>query len=365
MTTKVLVVDDSESMCRFLSQIINGADDLEVIGYALDAYEARSMIKAHNPDVLTLDIEMPRMDGITFLKNLMRLRPMPVVMASSLTAPGAEVTLEALRIGAVDFVVKRQPGSGSEYQQYLNEIISKVRAAARAKVRCYDESAQSAGAGASGRVRRDLPEFQHLRQRAQKIEPPSADLRALIAVGASTGGPEAVRLLLRSLFAPNVAVLVSQHMPARFMQPFSARLDRETPFTVCEAQEGAVLRGGHCYVAPGDAHLGLTGRAPNLRLTLDGSAPCQGHRPSVDVMYQHLATRAAPSTIGILLTGMGQDGAEGMKALQQAGALNIVQDERSSAVWGMPGTAVKLGAVHAQLSLEDIGPTVLALLEAG
>lgn len=356
MVTKVLIVDDSQAMCRFLSQVLSGDPELKVVGCALDAYEARSMIKTLRPDVLTLDVEMPRMDGLTFLKNLMRLRPLPVVMLSSLTSAGAEVTLESLSIGAVDFMVKRHPGAGAEYDNYVNEIRSRVKAAGKTTLGRVTGKAE---------VDTSNPSYGTCFAIAQSLSPVSAQLNTVVGIGASTGGPEAVAEVLANMRLSKCCVVFSQHMPERFMSPFAQRLNGLTRFEVAIAQSGEPLLAGRCYVAPGDKHLKIQRDSAGLGVKIDAGPECSGHRPSVDVMFSSLAKSAPKSSVGLLLTGMGRDGATGMKALHEAGGLTIAQDEQSSAVWGMPGSAVSLGAAHAQVSLRSIGPTLGALLASG
>lgn len=353
MVTKVLIVDDSKAMCQFLSKVLDNDPALKVVGCALDAYEARSMIKTLRPDVLTLDVEMPRMDGLTFLKNLMRLRPMPVVMLSSLTSAGAEVTLEALSIGAVDFMVKRHPGAGAEYENYVSDICGRVRAASKAVVNRV-----------TGKADVDIlnPEYANCQKIAKSLSRVNEKLGCVVGIGASTGGPEAVAEVLGNLHVTNSCLVFSQHMPERFMSPFARRLNSLSRYDVAIAQAGEPLVPGRCYVAPGDQHLKIRRTATGLGVEIDSGAACSGHRPSVDVMFSSLARSAPKSSVGLLLTGMGNDGAAGMKSMHSSGALTIVQDEASSAVWGMPGSAVALGAAHAQISLRSIGPTIAAML---
>ena len=339
-------------MCRFLRDVLQRDPALKVVGYALDAYEARSMIKTLRPDVLTLDVEMPRMDGLTFLRNLMRLRPMPVVMLSSLTAAGAEVTLEALSIGAVDFMVKRHPGSGSDYQRYVSEITDKVRHAAHTQVGAVPVRR-------SYTARKDIEPWKH---KLDGQRPLNDRIDRVIGLGASTGGPEALKMVLESMYLPRCALLISQHMPAKFMAAFASRLNGYSRFEVCEATDGTVLQPGYCYVAPGDRHLKLSGSRSQPMLKLSTEAQVMGHRPSVNVMYESLARRTGSSAIGVLLTGMGKDGGSGMRQLKDSGAFTLIQDKNSSAVWGMPGAAAEQNAVDATLALQEIGPTLEALL---
>ncbi|MFK7956014.1 MAG: chemotaxis response regulator protein-glutamate methylesterase [Lysobacterales bacterium] len=352
--TRVLIVDDSPAMCQFLTEVLSSDPQLEVLGHALDPFEARGMIKTLRPDVLTLDVEMPKMDGITFLKNLMRLRPTPVVMVSSLTAAGAEVTLKALSIGAVDFVVKRHPGGQAELTQYVDDIVTRVRGAATARLHRPSSTRNTA---------RD-PNFPQWAKKFRSLGQASPGVEKLIAIGASTGGPEAIRAVLADLNTPNCAVLVSQHMPARFMGAFAARLNRHSSLTVAEARAGDWIRAGHCYVAPGDIHLEICKGAHGLQLKLNDGPACNGHRPSVDVMFKSVARVAGSATFGVLLTGMGRDGAEGMRSIFDAGGLTFAQDQQSSAVWSMPGAAVNLGAVDGVLGLGNVGPTIQQLTGA-
>lgn len=351
---KVLIVDDSLALCRFLEKILSRDPDLHVVGYALDAFEARDLIKLHQPDVITLDVEMPRMDGITFLRNLMRLRPMPVVMLSSLTAAGAEVTLDALDAGAVDFMVKRHPGSEQDLEIYVAEIVQRVKQAGRMRLVCRD----------SGLLTKTPPDLKQARQKLLSGRAVGAGLERIIAVGSSTGGPEALRQFLTGLDAPNCALLFAQHMPERFMEPFAARLDSWSSFDIAIARNGEKLLPGRGYVAPGDYHLQVTGTAGVLSCLTRKTNAVNGHRPSVDVLFGSVAKVAAKSSVGVLLTGMGEDGAEGLTEMRSSGALTIAQDKKSSAVWGMPGSAVKRGGVDAVIGLQQISPALTKLLAA-
>lgn len=351
---RVLIVDDSKAMCQFLAQVLSTDESLEVVGSAQDPYEARDMIKTLRPDVLTLDIEMPRMDGITFLRNLMRLRPMPVVMLSSLTAAGAEVTLEALEIGAVDFMVKRHPGGPEEFRLYAEEIMSIVKNAAQAKLTRSTRSNQSLP------VR---PEFTQWRDKVAKGGKASVGLSKVLAIGASTGGPEALQAVLSQIQKSDSAIVVCQHMPAHFMAAFAKRLDSISAYTFREASEDESLKPGCGYVAPGDQHLRFKRQGDSILAVLDDRPKCNGHRPAIDFMFESLAVAAGTGAMAIQLTGMGSDGANGLLSLHETGCFTIAQDERSSAVWGMPGAAVRLGAVDAVLPLQEIGLTASKLLE--
>ncbi|MFK7964385.1 MAG: chemotaxis response regulator protein-glutamate methylesterase [Burkholderiaceae bacterium] len=350
---RVLIVDDSKAMCHFLAHAINQDPQLEVVGVAHDPYEARGLIKQVAPDVITLDVEMPKMDGITFLGNLMRLRPMPVVMISSLTTAGAQTSLEALRIGAVDFMVKRQPASEQGVRDYISEICDIVRTAAQADVTKSERKGSSA---------QKKPEFAKWKERAIKGSAAAPGVRRLINIGASTGGPEALRNVLDNTYSPDCAVTITQHMPTRFMGPFADRLNQTSRYKIALANDGEVICPGHAYVAPGDFHMDIVKQGGKLICKLREGQRINGHMPAVDFTFTSAANAVGDSCLGILLTGMGNDGAQGLKDLHDAGAMTIAQDERSSAVWGMPGSAVAMGAADAVLTLADIGPTLDDLL---
>ncbi|MFK8077251.1 MAG: chemotaxis response regulator protein-glutamate methylesterase [Granulosicoccus sp.] len=349
---KVLIVDDSEALCFFLRKVISSDPDLEVVGYALDAYEARDKIKSLQPDILTLDIEMPRMDGITFLKNLMRLRPMPVVMISSLTSAGAEVTLDALDIGAVDFVVKRHPQSEEALKEYCEEIVRRVKQAGKINFH------KSMALDSSG----DLVNLSAHLAKVVATVPDSQSNHRIIAIGSSTGGPDALKQLLRGLHAPDYTLLFAQHMPETFMESFAARLDSWSSFDISLANSNEPILPGRGYVAPGDHHLELINSGNKLCTIARKTDSVNGHRPSVDVLFNSVAGVAPTGAVGILLTGMGGDGALGLKAMRKAGGLTIIQDKKSSAVWGMPGRAHELDAADGVISLRQIGPSVSNLL---
>lgn len=350
---KVLIVDDSLSLCKFIEKVLSRDPDLQVVDYALDAYEARDKIKLYNPDVITLDVEMPRMDGLTFLKNLMRLHPMPVVMLSSLTAAGASVTLDALQEGAVDFMVKRHPGSDEELKQYTSEIINRVKQAGQVNVT----------ASASGHTHKSLPDLSSLRRKLLAAPPFDQNLSRLVAIGSSTGGPEALRQVLTGLDASRCALFFAQHMPERFMSAFAERLNSWSSFDIRVAEPDEQILPGRGYVAPGDRHLELTRRGSKLFCKTSDSKAVSGHRPSVDVLFSSVAASAGQAGVGLLLTGMGCDGAKGLKLMHEAGALTVVQDKRSSAVWGMPGSAYQLGGADGVLNLQQISPSLSKLLQ--
>jgi two-component system, chemotaxis family, protein-glutamate methylesterase/glutaminase len=344
---RVLIVDDSALMRQLLTEILEAAPDIEVVGSAQDPYVARDRIKELNPDVLTLDVEMPRMDGLTFLRNLMRLRPMPVVMVSSLTERGAEVTLHALELGAVDFVRKPDGPIAAGMREYAEELIEKIRMAATIKVRPLQV----------------LP----------AATPESLPTRAIssfrttdrvLAVGASTGGTEAIKEVLMRLPPDTPGVVIAQHIPAGFSAAFAERMNRQTGLVVKEAADGDRIMLGHAYIAPGDYHLQLARDGARYICRLDRSEPVNRHRPSVDVLFRSVAKAAGTNAAAALLTGMGADGAQGLKELHDLGVHTIAQDEATSVVWGMPGEAVKRGGAVEVLPLKDIAAALLKGLSA-
>ena len=353
---KVLVVDDSLSICKFLIKVLSNEPDLEVVDYALDPFEAREKIKLYNPDVLTLDVEMPRMDGLTFLRNLMRLRPMPVVMLSSLTAAGASVTLDALQAGAVDFMVKRHPGSKAELDLYQREIINRVRQAGSSKLQPVCSSTRTI-------TESDLPDLTEQRRKLRAGSNANQSVQRLVAIGASTGGPEALRCVLSKFDATQCAVVIAQHMPQAFMEPFANRLNKTSPLQIAIARDGESIIPGRGYVAPGDKHLSVIRRGADMLCKLSDSDPVCGHRPSVDVLFDSVANEVGPGAVGVLLTGMGEDGAAGLTHMHKCGALTVVQDEKSSAVWGMPKRAYEMGGADGVLCLLQIAPALSKLLK--
>ena len=347
MPVRVLVVDDSAVVRQVLSELLSREPGIEVVGTAADPYLAREKIKRLNPDVLTLDVEMPRMDGLAFLENLMRLRPMPVVMVSSLTERGAEVTLQALALGAVDFVTKPKLGVAQGLAEYAGEIVAKVKGAARARVQPLLRPAQRPGPPAP-----------------RSPAPMAARFRTtdrLIAIGASAGGTEAIRAVLEQMPADAPAVVLTQHIPGGFSRAFVERLDRHSPMLVREASDGEPVLPGHAYLPPGDNHLRVIRDGARWRCRIDDGPPVNRHRPAVDVLFRSVARNAGPNAIGAILTGMGDDGAHGLLEMLEAGASTLVQDEASSVVWGMPGAAVRLGAAQDIVALEDIPARLLEL----
>lgn len=343
---KVLVVDDSALMRRLLVEFLTSDPGIEVVGSAPDPIIARDKIKQLNPDVLTLDVEMPRMDGLTFLENLMRLRPMPVVMVSSLTERGAETTLQALELGAVDFVTKPKIDLEAGIRQYADELIAKIKSASKARVRGIN---RMGGAAAPAAVRPPAP--RRMLRTTEKI----------IAIGSSTGGTEAIKDVLLGMPADAPAIVIAQHIPAAFSGPFAQRMDRTGQMRVCEAHNGQQIVPGHVYIAPGDWHLRVVRDGARYVCKLDQSAPVNRHRPSCDVLLKSVAENAGVNAVGAILTGMGDDGARGLLAMREAGCRTLVQDEASSVVWGMPGAAHKMGAAEQVLPLSRIADALLDL----
>lgn len=333
---RVLVVDDSATMRSLISASLRWDRGLEVVGEAADPLEAREAIKALNPDVVTLDVEMPNMNGLDFLERLMRLRPTPVVMVSTLTSRGAEITLQALELGAVDCLAK--PTADDPHT--LNELPEKVRAAAGARVRAsgLDSARRSPGTG-----------------------PYAPDGRPL-AIGASTGGVEALISILSRLPENAPPTVITQHMPASFTKSFADRLDRLCAMRVCEAYDGAPLEAGRAYVAPGGvAHLEVSALGGALRCRLSAGDAVSGHRPSVDVMFESVAQACGKRALGVILTGMGRDGARGLLAMREAGARTLGQDEPSCVVYGMPRAAFETGAVERQVPLSRIADEIVGM----
>lgn len=331
----VLIVDDSATMRSLISAVLRRDPQINVVGTAADPLEARTKIKELNPDVLTLDVEMPNMNGLEFLEKIMRLRPMPVVMVSTLTQAGTDVTLAALEIGAVDAVAK--PASGVPAQEAFGDLAEKVKIAARSRVRPMENRAAHTPDAAY------QPGINHI-----------------LAMGSSTGGVEALLTIISQFPANCPATVVTQHMPASFTASFAARLDRTSAAKVAEATDGAQLQPGHVYIAPGGAsHL----EVHNGRCRLLPTDLVNGHRPSVDVLFNSVARQSRPMT-GVILTGMGRDGAQGLLAMRQAGAHTLGQDEASCVVYGMPRAAFEAGAVERQLPLTRIAPAILELCSA-
>lgn len=346
----VIVIDDSALVRQMLSEMLNSDPALDVVATAADPYQAREKIKQFNPDVLTLDVEMPRMDGLTFLRNLMRLRPMPVVMVSTLTEKGAEVTLEALSLGAFDFVAKPGIDVSHTLNDYALEIISKVKAAAAASV-----SALTARPEVAQKLSADAVLARQAASTALRTT------EKIIAIGASTGGTEAIKTVLCALPASAPGLVITQHIPAAFSAAFARRVDGLSALQVKQAIDGEPILPGHAYIAPGDQHLLVRRSGARYYCQLHDGPPVSRHKPSVDVLFRSVAQQVGPNAVGVMLTGMGDDGAQGMLEMKQAGASNLVQDEKTSVVWGMPGAAVKVGAAEKTVALDNIAEEIVAL----
>lgn len=344
---RVLVIDDSALVRSLLQQIIQQQPDMECVGVAADPLIAREQIRTLNPDVITLDVEMPRMDGIEFLRRLMQLRPMPVVMVSTLTERGAEITLRALELGAVDFVTKPKVGLADGLRQLNDDIPSKLRIAAKARVR------QPAGNPASA-----VPAVASHRPLGR------LGTEKIIFIGASTGGTEATKVVLTALPADAPAVMVTQHMPPGFTRSYATRLDGLCRMRVKEAEDGERILPGHAYIAPGGLHLGVQRSGANYVARVRDGEPVNRHKPSVDVLFRSAAEHVGPNALGVMLTGMGADGASAMKVMRDAGSWNIAQDESSCVVFGMPREAIAAGAVHEVLSLNRIAARLVERLKS-
>ena len=344
---KVLVVDDSELIRKMLVAILSEDQQLEVVGTAIDPIDARAKIKLLNPDVITLDIEMPRMDGITFLKNLIRLRPLPVVMISTLTEKGADITFEALQIGAVDFIPKPKLDVRTNLGAMAHEICSKVKSAAAVDIEALvTQLAKSEQRVASPRT-------------LELDKPTSVEL---IVIGSSTGGTEALKVVLSQLPSNMPPILIVQHMPPGFTLSFSNRLNGVVKLDVSEfTRDGTEPKQGHAYIANGANHMVVRkGRGKTL-IFQDDSDPVSRHKPSVDVLFESVAECYGNKAIGVILTGMGSDGARGLKMMRDTGAETIAQDEKSSVVWGMPKAAVDCNAAKHVLALNNVGNKLIEL----
>ena len=364
--TRVVVVDDSALVRGLLAEIINRQPDMECVGAASDPLVAREMIRNLNPDVITLDVEMPRMDGIDFLSKLMRLRPMPVVMVSTLTERGAEVTLRALELGAIDFVAKPKIGVADGLRQLAEDITDKVRTAALAQVRRLPPAAVApVGSSPGGSiVSTATPGAQttgaHLpRQAAPVAALGRLSTEKIIFIGASTGGTEATKAVLMNLPADCPAVVITQHMPPGFTKSYAARLDSLCRIRVKEAVDGDRILPGHAYIAPGGFHLSVERSGANYVARVRDGEPVNRHKPSVEVLFDSAAAVVGPNALGVMLTGMGADGARAMKTMRDAGSWNVCQDEATCVVFGMPREAIAHGAAHEVLPLQRIAPTLL------
>lgn len=342
---RVLIVDDSALVRKVLTEMLSSDNEIEVIGTASDPLIARNKIKELDPDVITLDVEMPKMDGITFLSNIMRLRPMPVVMVSSLTEKGAEVTLQALELGAVDFVTKPNIDLAHTFEDYADEIIEKVKVAAKANVR-QGEPLKKLDA---------KEKFSADAILAKKIKIKNFKTTdKIIAIGASTGGTEAIKEVLLDMPANSPGIVITQHIPEAFSKKFAVRLDGMLPLKVYEVEDGQQIIPGHVYIAPGNQHLLVERDGARYICRLNDGPAVNRHKPAVDVLFRSVAQNVGKNSLGIILTGMGDDGANGLKEMHESGAYTIAQDEKTSVVWGMPGSAVQRGAVDTVLPLKKI-----------
>jgi two-component system, chemotaxis family, protein-glutamate methylesterase/glutaminase len=345
---KVVVVDDSALVRSLLTEIINRQADMTCVGAAADPLVAREMIRETNPDVITLDVEMPRMDGLEFLSRLMRLRPMPVVMVSTLTEQGAEATLRALELGAVDFVAKPRIGVSSGLQELAGDIVDKIRVAAAAHVKRLPPASAAGAAPAAGSA-----------HEAPRAALPRVSTEKIICIGASTGGTEAIREVLMPMPADAPAIVITQHMPPGFTTSFANRLNTLCRIRVQEAQHGQRILPGHAYIAPGGHHFRIDRSGSNYVAVVEDTEPVNRHRPSVEVLFKSAARVLGPNALGIMLTGMGADGAQAMREMKDAGSYNYVQDEASCVVFGMPRMAIQYGAAHEVLPLSQIASAVL------
>lgn len=332
---KVLCIDDSALIRNIMTRIVNQQPDMEMVATAMDPLIARDLIKQHNPDVLTLDVEMPRMDGLDFLERLMRLRPMPVLMLSSLTSKGSDITLTALELGAVDFITKPQSGLQEGMEQYSDMIAEKIRMAASAR---------------------------QLRRRTAPtvLRAPLVGSEKIIAIGASTGGTEALSQLLIPMPPTCPGIVIAQHMPAGFTLSFAKRLDKSCLLSVKEAEEDDRVLPGHAYIAPGGLHMELRRSGANYHIRLSDAPPVNRHRPSVDTLFNSVARVAGRNAVGVILTGMGSDGAQGLLSMRNAGATTLAQSERSCVVFGMPREAIALNAATETADLEHMSQRILS-----
>ena len=349
MSIKVLVVDDSALVRSLLAEIIRATPGLQLVGLAPDAYVARDMVKQFSPDVITLDIEMPRMDGLSFLQKLMRARPTPVIMISTLTEEGAEASLQALELGAVDFIPKPKLGITAGIREYAELIVEKIQMAAQVKLR-------------------PLAQVDNHRDKIvaldKKITSSMQGTEKIIAIGASTGGTEAIKDLLLQLPAAVPGIVITQHMPAGFTRTYAERLNKVTRLHVVEAKGGERILPGHAFLAPGGHHLIVVRSGADYLVKLSDAEPVHRHRPAVDVMMESVALAGGKNVLGVLLTGMGKDGAKGMLAIKQQGGYTFAQDEASCVVYGMPKEAVQIGAVDKTVVLDKMGSELLEKIKS-
>lgn len=336
---KVLVVDDSALIRSLLSEIIRQESEFMLVGAASDAYAARDLVNQYRPDVITLDVEMPKVDGLTFLEKLMKARPTPVVMISSLTEQGAEVTLRALELGAVDYLAKPKIDIARGIEEYRHEIVAKIKAAAQAKIQRSEPTA------------------------AKKVAPLRfKTTEKVIAIGASTGGTEAIKAVLTEMPVDSPGIVITQHMPPGFTSSFAKRLNGLCRINVTEAQGGERIVPGHAYIAPGDKHLTVVRSGADYRIELNDGPRVSGHKPSVDVMFQSVAESVASNALAVILTGMGKDGAFGIRCIAEHGGYTMAQDEASSLIFGMPQEAIKTGCVKQIVGLHEVSAKLIEVL---
>mgnify|MGYP005815987077 CR=1 FL=1 len=344
---RVLIIDDSKLIRELLRQILSSDPAIDVVGTAEDPYDAREKIKNLKPDVLTLDIEMPKMDGITFLGNLMRLRPMPVVMISTLTQKGADVTLHALELGAVDYFAKPTNHVSDMMKSYGSVINNKIKAAAQANVTALTNHPSP--------LQSEPREYTMMQLAKSPVK--------MITIGASTGGTEAIKDVLLGLPALMPPIVIAQHIPPVFSASYAARLDQTVDLSVKEVTKtGEPLQNGRVYIAPGDRHLMVKPKDKGWTTLLNNGEEVNRHKPSVDVLFESVSKHVGKKAVGVMLTGMGADGAVHMKTLNDNGAYTIAQDQQSSVVWGMPGAAHELGGVDELISLSKIPQRLLQLV---
>jgi len=336
---KVLIVDDSAFIRVLLTEILQSDEQIEVVATAEDPLDARTKIKKYKPDVITLDVEMPKMDGITFLKNIMRLRPMPVVMVSTLTQAGADITIEALEVGAFDFIGKPSTDVKSRLTELADELIEKVIAAAGCNTHALEKN-----------ISNDRKAYQ-LEESKGRFE--------LITIGASTGGTEAIRDVITRLPAGLPPIVMAQHIPATFSTSYAKRLNRESTIQVREVNGTTKLATGFAYLAPGSHHMKIERKGKEFWAVLDDGEKVNRHKPAVDVLFNSIVDIGVKRCLGIILTGMGKDGAKGLKNLRELGATTIAQNEESSVVWGMPGSAVAIDAAQEVLPLNEIAEFIV------
>ena len=338
---KVLVVDDSALIRSLLSEIIRSEPDFVLVGAAGDAYAARDLVNQRQPDVITLDVEMPKVDGLTFLEKLMKARPTAVVMISSLTEQGADVTLRALEIGAVDYIAKPKIDIAKGIEEYRLEIITKIKAAAVAKIRAPSQS-----------------------QPKQEAKIRFKTTEKIIAIGASTGGTEAIKAVLSKMPVDSPGIVITQHMPPGFTTSFAKRLDSLCRVNVIEPLGGERIVPGHAYLAPGDKHLTVIRSGADYRIELSDGPRVSGHKPSVDVMFESVAAAVGSNALAVVLTGMGKDGALGIRYIAEQGGYTMAQDEATSMIFGMPQEAIKTGCVKQIVPLHEVSYRLVEVLNA-